>query len=1168
MNRKATISLLLLLLGVLGMGATAPGAFAQGVTTATIRGEVVDENGEPLPGANVVAIHQPSGSQYGTSTNVDGRYTLPNVRVGGPYEVTASFVGYQSVRETDLQLGLGETRTLNFDVTTATAEMEEIEVIADRAAIFSRERTGIANSITEEDIDRAPTVSREIADFARLTPQAIVGNNDDDGSSISIAGQNNRYNSVFIDGSISNDVFGLSAQGTDGGQTGATPISIDAIEQFQIEISPFDVSQSFFGGGAINAITRSGTNQFEGSFAYERRGEALAGDLSSGDAFPDFGNNRYVGRIGGPIVKNKLFFFANVDILRQQTPQPFVGFNTFEGATLNNDAAVGGFVNFLDEAFGFNPGDFGTKNGLLDSDKVLGKIDWNISSNHRMSARYSYSSSDNVDAFRSTRRNLSFGGRNEVFPNTTQIGALELNSTFGSRFANKLILSYKDVEDDRDTNLDRPFPTVNIADGPADILFGGEPFSTVNFLKQEIFTLTNDFDVYVGDHTITLGTHNEFYDIANRFVPFNFGWYFYDSVDDFKQSACAALDDPSRVSDCAPFGPNPEPADVFVLRAFSLVDDDPNTPEFEEVIGDNTGAVGAFNALTLGFYVQDEWRVTDRLNLTAGIRVDIPKLLDNPRFANPADPLVPDDPDIDPRTTTIPAIEQFYRMNGAGPGRVPDATPHWAPRVGFNYDAFGDQTTQLRGGVGVFTSRQPFVWPGGMYLNNGTNSGQVGDFGPFEFRPDPNNGLTVEDTQGRDPSSLIPAGRLEMFEEDYKLPRFLRTSLGIDQRLPGGWVGSLEGQYTNTLKNINVTNVNLLPANGTLDGPDNRPIWIEEDYDNDAIGDFSRDQFIDGRYANIHRVGNTSRGYSYDVSARLRNTFEQLLDGPNALSVDVSYTYGDAYALNDGTSSQINSIWDGVEHVNGANNLELSRSDFSLGHRVLGRASYRQLFGRNVATTISLVYDGLSGRPFSQVISNSDEMVNESGDPNALLYVPRSASEFTFAPTTIGDATISPEQQAAALDQFISESDYLSQRRGQYAERNAERSPFEGVVDLNFKLELLGDLVGRQQKVEVTANIFNFSDMIGDLLGLDWGNRYFNSSQFQPLNFEEFVDPDNGDYTPVYTAQVLNVVDTDGDNVPDTFAGAIDQDDVFDLLETGSTYSAQWQMKFGVRYTF
>jgi len=362
--------------------------------------------------------------------------------------------------------------------------------------------------------------------------------------------------------------------------------------------------------------------------------------------------------------------------------------------------------------------------------------------------------------------------------------------------------------------------------------------------------------------------------------------------------------------------------------------------------------------------------------------------------------------------------------------------------------------------------------------------------------------------------------------------------------------------------------VNLLPANGTLDGPDNRPIWIEEDYDNDAIGDFSRDQFIDGRYANIHRVGNTSRGYSYDVSARLRNTFEQLLDGPNALSVDVSYTYGDAYALNDGTSSQLNSIWDGVEHVNGANSLELSRSDFSLGHRILGRASYRQLFGRNVATTISLVYDGQSGRPFSQVISNSDEMVNESGDPNSLLYVPRSASEFTFAPTTIGDATISPEQQAAALDQFIRESDYLSQRRGAYAERNAERSPFEGVVDLNFKLELLGDLVGRQQKVEITANIFNFSDMVGDLLGLDWGNRYFNSSQFEPLNFEEFVDPDNGDYTPVYTAQVLDVIDTDGDNVPDTFAGAIDQDDVFDLLETGSTYSAQWQMKFGVRYTF
>ena len=1149
-------------------------AWAQGVTSATIQGRVVDAEGEPLPGANVIAVHQPTGTQYGASTGSSGRYTLSNLRVGGPYTIEASFVGYQGQRETGVQLGLGETAEFDFTLEVQTEDLDEVLVIGERDAVFNRERTGIGNRISEEEIDRTPTIGRELADFARLTPQAITGNNDDDGTSISIAGQNNRYNSVFIDGAVSNDVFGLSAQGTDGGQTGATPISIDAIEQFQINISPYDVSQSFFGGGAINAVTRSGSNNYEASFAYERRGQALAGDLSSGESFPDFNNNRYVGRVGGPIIENKLFFFANFDLLRQETPQPFVGFDNFRGSTLNTEQAVNDFVGFLDEAFGFDPGGFGTKNGSLDSDKFLGKIDWNISQNHRLSARYSYSQSDNVDAFRSTSSTLNFAGRNEVFPNTTQIGAVELNSSFGNRFANKLIVSYKNVEDDRDTNLSQPFPTVNIdAGNDATIQFGGEPFSTVNLLEQEIFTLTNDFDMYFGDHTVTVGTHNEFYDIANKFVPFNNGWYFYDSVDDFKQSACAAVDNPGSIADCAQFGPNPTPADVFVLRAFSLVDNDPNQPGFQEIIGDETGAVGAFNALTLGFYLQDEWQATDRLTLNAGLRVDIPKITTDPRFADPNDPLVPDDPDVDPRTTTIPSITQFYRMNGAAPGEVPDATPHWAPRLGINYDAFGDGTTQLRGGVGVFTSRQPFVWPGGMFLNNGTNTGEVSDFGAFEFRPDPNDGLTVEDTQGRDPSSLIPAGRLEMFEEDYMLPRFLRTSLGVDQQLPGGWVGTLEGQYTNTLQNITVTNVNLLPANGTLDGPDNRPIWIEENYDNSAVGPFSDDQFIDSRYSNIHRVGNTSRGYSYDVSTRLRNTYEEVFGAPNALSVDLSYTWGDSYVINDGTSSQINSIWDGVEHVDGANNLDLSRSDFSLGHRVLARASYRHVFGNSAAATVSLVYDGQSGRPFSYVINNSDAMVNENGDDNSLFYVPRTASEFTFAPTTIevGSDTeipVSPEQQEAALDQFISENDYLRTRRGDYSERNADRSPFEGVVDLNLNVELFGDLIGRQQKIEITANIFNFSDIVGNALGLDLGKRYINPSQFSPVSFQGFADPGNGDYTPVYTANVVNTEDFDGDGVDDGVLGAIDQDDVFDLRESGSTYSSQWQMKFGVRYTF
>jgi hypothetical protein len=1093
--------------------------------------------------------------------------------------VTASFVGYQSTQETNIRLNLGEQRTIDFELASATQQLDEVQVIAEQG-VFDRERTGLSSNVSEEDIENAPAVGRELADFVRLSPLAIVGNDDDDGSSISIAGQNNRYNSVFIDGAISNDVFGLAAQGTDGGQTGATPISVDAIEQFQIDISPFDVTQSFFGGGAINAVTRSGTNQFEGSVAFLRRDENFAEDLPSG-SFPAFTNNRYVGRLGGPIIQDKLFFFANFDILRSETPQPFVGFEDFaqNSATITDEQSLNdNFLSFMNEAFpDYELGAFGTKTGTLESDKFLGKLDWNITQNHRMSARYSYSASDNVDAFRSDDNDLNFASRNEVFPNTTQIGALELNSTFGTRFANKLILSYKNVEDDRDTNLSTPFPTVNIDDGSADINIGGEPFSTVNFLSQEIFTLTNNFNAFFGDHTITVGTHNEFYDISNKFIPFNFGWYFYEdldeegedgfgtSIDEFKQSVCASLEDPSSVSECAQFDPTLPAVDA--QRGFSLVDDE---------IGDATNAAGAFNAAIYGLYIQDEWQVNDRLRVTAGLRVDIPQLLDDPRYATADDPqvtafferlgeAVPDD--INPYTTTIPSIRQYHRLNGALPGEVPDPTPHWAPRFGFNWDAFGDQTTQVRGGVGVFTSRQPFVWPGGMYLNNGVRAGEIStsDPLPLEFRPDPRNGLTVADLPGRSASELLPSGRLEMFEEDYKLPRFLRYSLGLDQQLPGGWIGTLEGQYTNTLKNITVTNVNLRPANATLDGPDNRPIWVPSEYA--SISEFSDGQFIDSRYTNIHRVGNTNRGYSYNVSARIQNTFDDVVAADSRLKVDASYSYGDSYVINDGTSSQINSLWDGVEHVNGANNLSLSRSDFSTGHRILGRLTYSQEFLNNFAASVALVYDGQSGRPFSYVIDDSDDLVRENGDPNSLLYVPRTASALTFTPTVVNGITISPEQQAAALDQFIAESDYLSTRRGQYAERNADRTPWEGVLDLNFKLGIFGDVVGRQQRIEITADIFNFSSMLGDVFGTDWGQRYVGFGQFSPLAFEGFVDEDSGDYTPTYQAGAIVSTATDA-NGNRFFNGAISQEEAQDILRTGSTYSSQWQMQLGVRYTF
>jgi hypothetical protein len=287
--------------------------------------------------------------------------------------------------------------------------------------------------------------------------------------------------------------------------------------------------------------------------------------------------------------------------------------------------------------------------------------------------------------------------------------------------------------------------------------------------------------------------------------------------------------------------------------------------------------------------------------------------------------------------------------------------------------------------------------------------------------------------------------------------------------------------------------------------------------------------------------------------------------------MDLSYTYGDSYSVNDGLSSQVNSLWDGVEHVNGANNIGLARSDFSTGHRVLGRFSYQQQIGDRLALTTTLIYDGQSGRPFSYVIGESQNMVQERGEPNSLFYVPQSASRLTFGEIDPDNGpTITADQQAAALEQFIRENDYLSRKRGEYTARNADRTPWEGVFDLNVRLEVFQQLLGRQQSVELTANIFNFSSLVGDLVGQDqWGERFFGTGQVNLTSFREFENPDDGNYTPVYTAQdvIEEAADTNGDGVADRIR-TIDQEDIFNEIRTGSTYSSQWQMKFGVRYTF
>ena len=1101
-------------------------AFAQGVTTASMRGTVTDPAGEALPGANVLAVHLPTGSEYGTATNADGSFNLRNMRVGGPYSVRITFIGFEPYLRQDISLSLGEVEVLNVQLDESAAELGEVEVVAS-GGIFDTERNGVATNLGEEEINVIPNIGRDLADFTRLTPQAYVENDDDDGPAISIAGQNNRYNSIYIDGTVNNDVFGLSAQGTNGGQTGSTPISIDAIEEFQINISPFDVTQSGFTGGAINAVTRSGTNRLQGSLYGLFRNESLVGKTNAvladfeGDervSLPEFTSNRYGFRLGGPIIQNKLFFFVNGEILRSETPQPFNV--AYEGDSAGQLDVI---RQTLQQELGYDPGNFGDKTATLDDDKLLVKLDWNISQNHKLSARHSYSAADNVDAFQSDDETINFDNNSEVFPNETNSTAVELNSTFGTDFANKLIVGYTTVSDDRGFAGD-PFPSVVVEDGLGEIFLGSEPFSTANVLNQDIFTITNNFNWFVGRHTLTFGTNFEYYDIENLFIPRNFGTYEYANVGDFLQSVCAAGSGSSAYCQANYDGQGPAEPDVF-QRGFSLVDG---------VAGDATNAIGAFKAFQIGFYAQDEYQYNDQLRFTLGVRVDVPQVTSEPNFA----------PDV--FDTTIPAIQALNDLNGAEPGQTPAAALYFSPRLGFNYDVYADRTLQLRGGVGVFTGRVPFVWPGGMFLNNGTNSGFIfigggttEDGAPIPFVPDPANALDGT-AFGRTADDLIPSGRLEIFEDGFRYPRVLRTALGADAALPYGLVGTIEGQFTKTLDNILVRNVNLNPnAVRTTDGPGSRPIYFGDNIE------------IDDRYSAVHVVGNTSEGYAYDVTASLAKRYADLLGETGDVMLNLSYTYGDAFAVNDGTSSQINTLWRSMEVADYLpNDLELTRSDFSLGHRVLASVSVRKEFLSNLGTTLSLFYTGESGRPFNYTIDNSDDLIGAPGYRDfALFYVPNDASELAWS----GDAAA----QAAALNRFIESSDYLSEQRGDFAERNGSRLPFENIFDLKFSQELFADFAGRRNTLEFTLDVFN----VGNLLNSDWGLRYdkFTSSSnggFELVEFQGFADPDNGDLTPVYELEF------DPDETPT-------EEDFFkaQIKDTG-TYSSRWFMQLGLRYTF
>jgi outer membrane receptor protein involved in Fe transport len=776
------------------------------VTTSSISGTVKSASGEPLSGATVKAVHTPTGTNYTTVSTREGVFNIVNMIPGGPYTIEISFVGYTAYSESDVTLRLGETTRIDPSLTPAGQQLTDVVVAAARgSSISGRRKTGASTSIGREQIAGLPTLNRSLSDITRIVPQAN-GN--------SFGGASNRFNNITIDGAVNNDVFGLAGNGTPGGQAGTTPISLDAIQEVQVVLAPYDITYGNFTGAGINAVTRSGTNSLEGSVYYFFRSEGTVGkDPATKLKTPEFGDKQYGIRLGGPIIKNKLFFFVNAELARRNAP------------TTNNAGETNALIT-LDEAqdiaedvatrFGYDVGGYNAFDAKTQSDKFFGRIDWNINDKHRLTVRHNY-----IDAFDDnisrSRTQFRFGNNTYRFNNKQNITVAELRSRFSNTLSNNLIVGMHRIRDFRST-YGALFPSVEITHNNGTIQFGTERSSTANELDQDIFEITDNLKLFKGKHTFTFGTHNEFFKFRNLFINNLNGRWRYQTLNDW-------YDDYPRQFDVT----------------------------FSANKGASTRPSATFKAAQLGFYVQDEIQFNSQFRLTAGVRVDVPIIGTKPAY----NPIVDSTFAGKYSTTNTPSGQLLF-----------------APRVGFNWDVTGDRSKIFRGGIGIFSGRVPFVWISNQFSNSGMllKTTAITDSDPQNPPDLVNNGEFEPDVAAQD--GIGAAGNsfeVNLAEKDFKLPQVLRADLGLDVVLPGGINATFEVIYSKTINNVFYEDINLTDPVGIAD-----PAYNNGADDRIAFGGSNNARRKNPAITNAILISNTSKGYTYNLGVTLNKSWKNL----------------------------------------------------------------------------------------------------------------------------------------------------------------------------------------------------------------------------------------------------------------------------------------------------
>lgn len=1081
------------------------------VTTSSISGIVKDQSGQNLAGASVTALHQPSGTRYATITQSGGNFTIANMRTGGPYQITISYVGMRTQTLNDIYLQLAEATVVNGNLESSEGTLQQVVVTGTgrRNNIMNANRTGAVTNISTREINRLPTISRSINDFTRITPQA---------NGQSIGGGNNRQNFITVDGSDFNNTFGIGGNLPAGGN----PISLDGVEEISVNIAPYDVRQANFIGSSINAVTRSGTNTINGSVYTYFRNENQRGNTVKGNDFTlqreDFW--QWGVRVGGPIIKNKLFFFVNYETEKRTSPgqQRFAATASAPYGSAPNIARptateLDAISQYLSSTYNYQTGPYQGYDFISDQTKILGRIDWNISDKHRLSARYSQvegktpsfvsgSTSSTGNTFQSgfgrTDINaLHFQNSNYFQESNFYSAQLELNSRFSNRLSNIFRVSYNNQFEPRSTNSSL-FPFVDILSGGQPFTsFGYEPFSLGNLRDVNIFTATNNLTYVTGKHNILGGVQVDMSKTRNGFQPLGMSYYRFNSFDDFRNGA--------------------KPTDFAIT--YSLNQD------FSQAFP--TFKFGQFAA-----YAQDEITFSRKFRLTLGLRADLNTY-----------------PDVD-ELKTNPLVASLTFQNGTkvNTGELPNPKVMLSPRIGFNYDHYGDRSLQIRGGTGIFTGRVPFVWIVGQSGNSGmlqvTQSFNGVANTPGPFNPDPLFYVRQLNPSGPPAAGTVIPSTVTAFDPNFTLPQTWKSSLGLDTRLPGGIIGTIDVIYNRDINVLYSKNINLVNPSplGVAGYPDNRLIYPSNDASRyiNPITTTGRPGAGANQQFNAIYSSNENQGHYFSTTLQLQKQFSSGFFG------SIAYTNSIANNLYDGNGDQPFNTWSLIPSVNGANVPTLSYADYVVPHRLVATASYRKEFLKHLATTVSVFYQGSNQGRFSYVYGSDINRDRQTG--NDLLYVPRDASEITFVDRAATASTpfVSAAEQSALFFKYIEQDDYLSKRKGMYAERNGALLPWRNQFDVKFVQDLFTNIKGTRNTLQFSVDIFNFAN----LLNSEWGVT-------QTTN----------------TASLLEVTNvnslTPGGTTRPTFRLALDRgkpvtQSYRDNLTTSSTYF----MQFGLRYIF